>query len=175
MSEGYPCVWVPALGSRAGRQLKVTTSGRSEINAALLSIATHRKGQTVQARPATSMLLPPPPLRHIHNTPPPPTHSHTSIISPLPPPRHIHNTPPTTLTHLDTSIISPPPPRHIHNTPPTTLTHLDTSTIGKIFEGEMLIRTLPTTLLQIFCKRIPNSEDINKSVIVPDDNFRMKP
>ena len=47
--------------------------------------------------------------------------------------------------------------------------------MGKIFEGEMWIRTLPTTLLQIFLKIIPNSEVIVKSVIAPDDNFRMKP
>ena len=38
-----------------------------------------------------------------------------------------------------------------------------------------MIRTLPTTLLQIFCKIIPNSKDIVKSIIAPDDNFRMKP
>ena len=34
-----------------------------------------------------------------------------------------------------------------------------------------MIRTLPTTLLQIFCKIIPNSKDIVKSIIAPDDNF----
>ena len=43
--------------------------------------------------------------------------------------------------------------------------------MGKIFEGEMLIRTLPTTLLQIYCKIIPNSDVIVKSVIAPDDTF----
>ena len=47
------------------------------------------------------------------------------------------------------------------------------STIGKIFEGEMLIRTLPTTLLQIFCKIILNSKVIVKSIIDPDDNSWM--
>ena len=35
----------------------------------------------------------------------------------------------------------------------------------------MLIRTLPTTLLQIFCKIIPNSKVIVKSIIAPDNNF----
>ena len=44
-------------------------------------------------------------------------------------------------------------------------------TCRKIFEGEMLIRTLSTTLLQIFCKIILNSEVIVKSIIDPDDNF----
>ena len=41
----------------------------------------------------------------------------------------------------------------------------------KIFIGEMLIRTLPTSLLQIFCKIILNSKVIVKSIIDPDDNF----
>ena len=43
--------------------------------------------------------------------------------------------------------------------------------IGKIFEGEMLIRILPTTLLQIFCKIILISQAIVKSIENPDDNF----
>ena len=38
-----------------------------------------------------------------------------------------------------------------------------------------MIRTLPTTLLQISCKTIPNSKVIVKNIIAPDDNFRMKP
>ena len=42
---------------------------------------------------------------------------------------------------------------------------------GKIFEGEILIRTLPTTLLQIFCKFISNSKIIVKSISGADDNF----
>ena len=43
------------------------------------------------------------------------------------------------------------------------------------FEGEMLTKTLPTTLLQIFCKIIPKSKVIVKSITDPDDNFWMKP
>ena len=43
--------------------------------------------------------------------------------------------------------------------------------VGKIFEGGMLIRILPTTPLQIFCKIILNSQVIVKSIIGPDDNF----
>ena len=43
--------------------------------------------------------------------------------------------------------------------------------IGKIFEGEMLIRTLPTTFLQIFSKIILNSKVSVKSILDPDDNF----
>ena len=38
-------------------------------------------------------------------------------------------------------------------------------------EGEMLIRIVPTTLLQIFRKTILNYKDIVKSIIDPDDNF----
>ena len=45
------------------------------------------------------------------------------------------------------------------------------SVFGKIFEGEMLIRTLPTTLLQIFCKISFNPKVIVRSTIDPDDNF----
>ena len=40
----------------------------------------------------------------------------------------------------------------------------------KIFQGEMIFRTLPTTLLQIFCKIIPNFKDIVKSIVDPDDD-----
>ena len=36
-----------------------------------------------------------------------------------------------------------------------------------------MIRTLSTTLLQIFCKIIPNSKSIVKSTIDPDDNSWM--
>ena len=45
------------------------------------------------------------------------------------------------------------------------------SKVQKIFEGEILIRILPTTLLQIFCKIILYSKVINKSMVHPDDNF----
>ena len=41
---------------------------------------------------------------------------------------------------------------------------------GKIFEGGLLFRIMPTTLLQIFCKIILNSKVIIKSIIDPDDN-----
>ena len=40
--------------------------------------------------------------------------------------------------------------------------------LGKIFEGEMVNRTLPTTLLEIFCKSIFNSKINVKS---PDNNI----
>ena len=43
----------------------------------------------------------------------------------------------------------------------------------KIFQGEILIRTLPTSLFQIFCIIIFNSQVIVKNVIDPDDNFQM--
>ena len=39
--------------------------------------------------------------------------------------------------------------------------------VRKVFDGEMLIRTLATTLLQIFCKIILNSNIIGKSIIDP--------
>ena len=41
----------------------------------------------------------------------------------------------------------------------------------KIFDGEMSITTLPTTLLQIICKTILNFKVIAKSTKDPDDNF----
>ena len=41
----------------------------------------------------------------------------------------------------------------------------------KIFEGEMLIRTLAVTLLQMFCKITVNSKIIVKSMLDPDINF----
>ena len=40
-----------------------------------------------------------------------------------------------------------------------------------IFDGEMLIRTSPTTLLQIFYKIIVNSKDVFKTSIDPYDNW----
>ena len=43
--------------------------------------------------------------------------------------------------------------------------------VRKIFDGEMSIRTLPTTLLQFFCKNILNIKVIIKSTIDPEDNF----
>ena len=43
--------------------------------------------------------------------------------------------------------------------------------LGKIFDAEMSIRTLPTTLLQIFCKIILISKVIIKSIIDADDNI----
>ena len=46
----------------------------------------------------------------------------------------------------------------------------DKGIIGEVFQGEMLIRTLPTTPLQIFCEFIPNFKDIAKSSRSPDDN-----
>ena len=43
---------------------------------------------------------------------------------------------------------------------------------GNIFEGEMLIITLPTTFFQLFCEIILNSEVIIKSIIDPGNtNF----
>ena len=45
--------------------------------------------------------------------------------------------------------------------------------IKKIFDGEMFIMTLLTTLLRIFCKIILSSEFITKIYIDPDDNFQM--
>ena len=41
----------------------------------------------------------------------------------------------------------------------------------KIFDGEMLIMTLPTTLLENICKIIFNSKVIYKSITDPDDNL----
>ena len=42
---------------------------------------------------------------------------------------------------------------------------------GETSDGKIFIRTLTTTLLQIFCKIILNSEVIVKSILNPDDNF----
>ena len=43
--------------------------------------------------------------------------------------------------------------------------------VWKIFGGEVLITTLATTPLQIFCKKNSNSQVIVKNVIDSDDNF----
>ena len=43
--------------------------------------------------------------------------------------------------------------------------------VWKIFEGEMLIRILGTTLIQIFCNSILYSQVIVKSTLDPDDHF----
>ena len=43
--------------------------------------------------------------------------------------------------------------------------------LGKLFECEILLRTLPTTLIQIFCKIILNFQDIVKSILDPYDNI----
>ena len=45
------------------------------------------------------------------------------------------------------------------------------SKVGKVFDGEMLIRTLPITLLQIFCQIILNFKVIALSIIDPDDTL----
>ena len=45
------------------------------------------------------------------------------------------------------------------------------SIIRKIFDGEMFIRSLLTTLSQFFDKIIPNSKIIVKGIRDPDDNF----
>ena len=44
------------------------------------------------------------------------------------------------------------------------------SKFKKIFDGEISMRRLPTTLLQIFCKTILNFKVIVKNIIDPDDN-----
>ena len=41
-----------------------------------------------------------------------------------------------------------------------------------MFEGEMLVRILPTTLLQLFCKIILNFQVIVKSILNPDNNLQ---
>ena len=46
------------------------------------------------------------------------------------------------------------------------------SLVGKIFEGEMLMITLPTTLLRIFRETILNCQDNVKSIIDPENNFK---
>ena len=43
------------------------------------------------------------------------------------------------------------------------------SSFKKIFEGEMFITTLYTTLLQIFCELLLNSKVIPKHITGPDD------
>ena len=42
--------------------------------------------------------------------------------------------------------------------------------VSKMVDGERLVRTLPTTPLQIFCKIILNSKFIVKGIEDPDDN-----
>ena len=46
------------------------------------------------------------------------------------------------------------------------------SKMEKIFEGEMLDRTLPTTLFRIFCKIMLNFQVIIKSIEDPDEDFK---
>ena len=43
--------------------------------------------------------------------------------------------------------------------------------LSKIFEGEMFIRILPTTLLQIFCENLLYFLVIFKSMKIADDTF----
>ena len=43
--------------------------------------------------------------------------------------------------------------------------------LSKIFEGEMFIRILPTTLLQIFCENLFYFQVIFKSMKIADDTF----
>ena len=45
------------------------------------------------------------------------------------------------------------------------------SVLSKIFEGEMFIRILPTTLLQIFCENLLNFQGFFKSMKIADDTF----
>ena len=45
------------------------------------------------------------------------------------------------------------------------------SRVRKIFEGEMLTRTLSSTLLHIFCKIVRNSQVTVKSIIDVEDNL----
>ena len=47
------------------------------------------------------------------------------------------------------------------------------STDGQIIEGEMLIGTLPSTPLQMFCMIILDLEVNVKSIVDPDNNFRI--
>ena len=42
---------------------------------------------------------------------------------------------------------------------------------SKIFEGEMFIRILPTTLIQIFCENLLYFQVIFKSMKIADDTF----
>ena len=45
------------------------------------------------------------------------------------------------------------------------------SIVGKIFAGEMLLRTLSTTLLQNVCYIVISLQVIVKDSLDPDDNF----
>ena len=40
----------------------------------------------------------------------------------------------------------------------------------KIFEGEMLIKTQPTSFLQIFCEFLLNSKNVSINILGPDDS-----
>ena len=44
------------------------------------------------------------------------------------------------------------------------------SVVGEIFQGELLFRILPTILLQLICKIIPNFKVIVISIVGPDEN-----
>ena len=43
--------------------------------------------------------------------------------------------------------------------------------LSKVFEGEMFIRILPTTLFQIFCENLLYFQVIFKSMKIADDTF----
>ena len=43
--------------------------------------------------------------------------------------------------------------------------------VAEIFQGEMFIRILPTTLLEIFSEKILNLQVMVKIIKDPDDNF----
>ena len=43
--------------------------------------------------------------------------------------------------------------------------------VEKVFEGKLLIKIIPSTLLLIFCKTDFNSKDMVKSITDPDNNF----
>ena len=45
------------------------------------------------------------------------------------------------------------------------------SMIEKIFDGEVLMRTLTTSLLQIICEITLNPKVIAKSIVNPEDNI----
>ena len=42
----------------------------------------------------------------------------------------------------------------------------------KLEEGEMLIRSQPTTLLEVYCQFMLNSKDIVRSIIGPDSTIQ---
>ena len=47
--------------------------------------------------------------------------------------------------------------------------------LSKIFEGEMFIRILPTTLLQIFCENLLYFQVIFRSMKIADNTFMGNP